>query len=67
MTYGILRETGYYVCATLVSACSGQSTEDSPQFSQDAMDVDEIGAEAFDEDLDSPILKFGTDLRFAFF
>lgn len=58
------RETGYHVCATLVSACSGQNTEVNPLITQDAMDVVEIAAEALDEDLHSPILIFGENLRY---
>ncbi|XP_023321414.1 uncharacterized protein LOC111696105 isoform X2 [Eurytemora carolleeae] len=61
-TNRFVRETGYYVCATLVSACSGQNTEDNPLITQDAMNVDEIAAEALDEDLYSPILIFGNKL-----
>ena len=64
MINNFTRETGYYVCATLVSACSGQNTEDNPLITQDAMNVDEIAAEALDEDLYSPILIFGNKLRY---
>ena len=58
------RETGYQCCATLVSACSVQNTEVNPLITQDAMDVVEIAAEARDEDLHSPILIFGENLRY---
>jgi len=62
-TNRFVRETGYYVCATLISACQGNE-EAAEDGAQEAMDVDEVGVEALPEDAPpaSPVLRFGLSL-----
>jgi len=58
-TNRFVRETGYYVCTTLISACSEVASGD------DSMEVDEVGVEANEERPgieQNPILKFGHSL-----
>lgn len=62
-TNRFVRETGFYVCASLISAC-GTIEHSSDTDVDHAMDVDEVAVEAADVDMsqDSPILIFGETL-----
>lgn len=59
-TNRFVRETGYYVCATLIAACQGAG--EVVGGGEDAMEVDEVGVEALQEAPQSPVLRFGASL-----
>jgi len=67
-TNRFVRETGFHVCATLITACAGgEQSLSQAKSSGDNMEVDEIGVEAetdmiIDDNAQSPILVLGEKL-----